>query len=84
MVTGCRKLCLQGAFNTSEGKQTPPPPPSLPIRPPPPPHKDERQTRDGAAEPLWPRSENWGGSKRPNYHVFMECQLSLTAAGRIL
>lgn len=21
MVTGCRKLCLQGAFNTSEGKQ---------------------------------------------------------------
>lgn len=81
MVTGRRKLCLQGAFNTSEEK-TEPPPPSLRILSLP--HKDERQTRDGAAEPLWPGSENLRGSKRSNYHVFMECQLSLTAAGRIL
>lgn len=82
MVTGCRKLCLQGAFNTSEEKTQSLPPLSLRILSPP--HKEEQQTRDGAAEPLWPRSENLQGSKRSNYHVFMECQLSLTAAGRIL
>lgn len=83
MVTeaGCRKLCLQGAFTTSEENRISPPL-SLCILSPP--HKDEPQTRDGAAEPLWPRSEKLQGSKRSNYHVFMECQLSLTVAGRIL
>lgn len=73
MVTGRRKLCPRGAFNTSEEH-------------PPPTHQrfsTSSQTRDGAAEPLWPGSQNSRASKWPNYRVFMERQLSPTAAGRI-
>lgn len=32
MVTGCRKLCLRGAFNTSEEKNRTPLPPRLHFR----------------------------------------------------